>query len=364
MLSMGPIIGHAQVQESCPATASAETTITFYHQLREMQCAIDANEGQSSLDSGKGPLSSNCSTGTNDGAGTSCNTDTNNAADATCNGNNANIASNDSTGTNDSGSQTADANDTGSVASLPDLDTSGYDAYYTNIKSSEKGIIIMGSANVQSSTLDIAGSMIDQMLSKEGTGIAEKMVENQAKLAIFGKGENVFSIPEHKQFYSEGLLYAEGLGGTMSVPVTSISESNVLRLTSGDYVTAYSDENILVHEFAHAIQLIGVDQLDDKTLYQEFNAAYDHAKANNLFPNTYAISNREEFFATVTQMWFNVMNESSNGSWDGVRGPVNTHEELKAYDQQTYDFLAKIYPDNVVLSEAWANGIGNNFSAQ
>lgn len=49
-----------------------------------------------------------------------------------------------------------------------------------------------------------------------------------------------------------------------------------------------------------------------------------------------------------------------DGSWDGVRGPVNTREELQAYDVDMYNFLAKIYPETEAVSEAWAN-VPDNF---
>ena len=46
-------------------------------------------------------------------------------------------------------------------------------------------------------------------------------------------------------------------------------------------------------------------------------------------------------------VWFNVMQESD--SWDdGVRCPINTREELKKYDPVTYNFFAKILPDETL----------------
>lgn len=142
-----------------------------------------------------------------------------------------------------------------------------------------------------------------------------------------------------------------------------MSESNVLRLRSGKYATGYPDESALVHEVGHAIQLIGIDQLADKTLQREFDAAYQNAKNRNLWPNTYAISNRMEFFATGTTIWFNVMSESYGGNFDGVRGPVNTREEMLHYYKQTYDFFAKIYPHDAVFPGAWAEPAPNKFGA-
>ncbi len=63
------------------------------------------------------------------------------------------------------------------------------------------------------------------------------------------------------------------------------------------------------------------------------------------WPNTYAISNYEEYFATLTTIWFNVMEEGKDGQWDGIRGPVNTREELMRYDREAYEFFKEFYPD-------------------
>ncbi len=106
------------------------------------------------------------------------------------------------------------------------------------------------------------------------------------------------------------------------------------------------------------MHLLGVDSIPE--LKEEFDAVYASAKQKNLWPNSYAISNREEYFATCTAIWFNVMSESADGSWDGVRGPVNTREELKAYDVDMYNFLAKIYPETEAVSDAWAD-VPDNF---
>lgn len=232
-----------------------------------------------------------------------------------------------------------------------------YEPYYQYECVAECGVPVYGSRALirGEETVKRAAEMIDTLLS-ESPEIAEQMVESGAKLAVFGKGEHAYYIPEHRGGYDESMLYVEGFGGITS----SITESNVWHWHSGNsdtpdasYTTAYVNESILVHEFAHGIKIAGIDMMADQSLANEFQMVYRHAVASGLWPDSYAISNSDEFFATVSAIWFNVMNESgADDKWDGVRGPVNTRKELYNYDIVTYNFFAKIYP-YTDLDGAW-----------
>ena len=238
-----------------------------------------------------------------------------------------------------------------------------FEPYYTQYLTCDNGITIKSSDGVSVPALEKAKAMIDFMLSKRAD-VSQKMVVNEASLALYGKNETAYHIPEHREWYDEQLRYVEGYGGSMYNPVSTVTESNVLRLLTGDYVTLYRDESILVHEFGHAVKSIGIDQLEDKSLSREFQAAYKNAKESGLWPDSYAISNDDEFFATVSAIWFNVMNESWDGGWDSVRGPVNTRDELYVYDRKTYEFFAKIYPFEGSLPSPWDSVPNNHDIAQ
>ncbi|MFR5079038.1 MAG: hypothetical protein ACLTDX_13910 [[Clostridium] innocuum] len=188
----------------------------------------------------------------------------------------------------------------------------------------------------------MAKTIVDFMLLKlpEASAILKGA---GAELAIYAKDEDAYEIPEHRA----GCLFlhrpVEGFGGTMEIPTTSISEVNVLHILEGEHITRYTHECILVHEFAHAVHLIGINYMKDTSLADECRAIYATAKEEGLWPHTYAISNYEEYFATLSTVWFNVMEEGKDGTWDGTRGPVNTRAELKEYDQRAYAFFGKIY---------------------
>lgn len=219
-----------------------------------------------------------------------------------------------------------------------------YEPYYAQRVTCDSGIVLKASKSVQPLTLEIAKKTLDTMLSKIPE-VARVLVESDAECAIFGLLENAYDVPEHRMGAPLATRHIAGYGGEADNPTSSISEANVIRLRSGRYLTSYPNENILVHEYAHAIHLVGINFLPDQTMAQRVRDAYANCMDEHLFPDTYASSNYEEYFATLTQIWFNVMQEGVNGQWDGIRGPVNTREELATYDPVGYALMADLYPE-------------------
>lgn len=219
-----------------------------------------------------------------------------------------------------------------------------WEPYYTKFSKTDCGIVIKSNDKVSDRAHEMAVAIMDTMLEKQKAA-AEKMIEFGAELAIYPLGEDAYDIPEHRVGCLYMHRYVEGYGGVIENPISSISEANVLRILEGEHATKYREELILAHEFAHGIHLIGVEHLEDRTLAEQFRILYQHAKNAGKWPNTYAISNYEEYFATLTTIWFNVMEEGKDGQWDGIRGPVNTREELMRYDREAYEFFKEFYPD-------------------
>jgi hypothetical protein len=226
-----------------------------------------------------------------------------------------------------------------------------YEPYYSKFTTCNCGIVIKSTASVSQNVHDKAKEIIDIMMQKLPEA-AKVMVQNHTELAIYGKTETAYSIPEHRIGYLVMHRPVEGFGAVMENPVGSISEVNVMRILDGPVQTRYHHELILVHEFSHGIHLIGLEFAKDKSMAERFRIIYQNAKDSGKWPRTYAISNYEEYFATLTTIWFNVMEESQDGTWNGVRGPVNTREELKVYDPEAYEFFSQIYPE-VTFPEPW-----------
>lgn len=248
--------------------------------------------------------------------------------------------------TDDQGRPAKDAVYTG----IPQVD------YYTQFVTSETGIVVKADDTVAYDSLVMAARQVDIELGKAGTGIAETMRDFGCSLAVYSPHQNAYFLPEHRYGFRLDMYDVEGYGGdTWNGGVSSIAERNILRTRDETedpaLNTAYRDENVLIHEFGHCIKLVGMDTQADQTLAEAFRAAYRNALDQGLWPNTYAISNEDEFFATMCTVWFNVMSEAPDWT-DGTRCPVNTREELAAYDPVTYAFFATILPD-AVLPAPW-----------
>lgn len=228
--------------------------------------------------------------------------------------------------------------------------------YYTQSITSDTGIVVKANDRVAASTLAQAAAQVDVQLGRPGTGIAQTMVANGCSVVVYAARENAYLVPEHRGGYDPDMYDVEGYGGNMwNDCVSSISDRNVLR-TRGEsntfLNTGYRDENILVHEFGHAVLSVGIEEQSDQRLSDAFFAAYENAYTTGRWPNTYAMSNRDEFFATLSAIWFDNMSEAA--SWnDGVRSPINTRAELREYDPVAYAFFASIYPENVAMPAPW-----------
>lgn len=240
---------------------------------------------------------------------------------------------------------------TGPVEDLTDRSADGdvlypveAEPYYVQFLTTKSGITVRAGKTVKRESMELAAEIIDRMLVKIPQ-VAKRLVELGADVGIYGLLENAYDIPEHRMGYWLATRHVEGFGGILANPISTISEANIIRLRSGRYATRYPHEMILVHEFGHAIHLVGIDYLEDKTLSRRIKQCYEHAKTSGLWHDTYAISNHEEYFATLSTVWFDVMQEGVDGKWDGIRGPINTRAKLMEYDPEGYALMRDIYPE-------------------
>ena len=167
--------------------------------------------------------------------------------------------------------------------------------------------------------------------------ILRAMSANRVRLAIMAHDEFTTQVPEHRTM-TPGKYWdkrARGLGATAERPAVSCGAENLL-CYPGD---PYHEENILVHEFAHAIHQMGLSSVDP-TFDQRLQDAYKAALAEGLWKNTYAATNRSEYWAEVTQSWFD-----TNRANDNQHNDISTREKLKAYDPRVARLLTEVYGD-------------------
>ncbi len=222
-----------------------------------------------------------------------------------------------------------------------------YEPFYTQVRTLDCGVKVLGSAKVREAAMDKAKEMLEVLLANET--VANRMGDAGCMMGLYGEGEIGYDIPEHRFDFDVNYLYVEGFGGTQ---LASICDANVLRLNTGNYQTGYPNESILTHEFAHTVYNYGLSE----TQQQEWIEIYNTSTGSGKWANSYAGSNKDEYFATLSAIWFNVMDDTTDGTWNGIRGPINTRAELKAYDRAAYDFLEKIYVSDRYLPAPWQNG--------
>jgi DUF1680 family protein/cyclophilin family peptidyl-prolyl cis-trans isomerase len=198
------------------------------------------------------------------------------------------------------------------------------------------GLPIVGSTNVSDFALLEAAWIVRHMLDGR-EGILRAMASNNVRLAVMAGNEYTTDIPEHSDLKSA--VYwdrrARGLGATDARPAVSCAEENLLGYP-GD---PYSTENILIHEFAHAIHEMGLSQTDP-TFDARLKAAFQDATKRGLWKGTYAGSNRAEYWAEGVQDWFD-----NNRQNDALHNHINTRAELKEYDPALAKLCAEVFGD-------------------
>ncbi len=198
------------------------------------------------------------------------------------------------------------------------------------------GFPILGAADVSDAALREAAYLIEQMIGHRPEVLRE-MAARHVRFVVMAPSELTTDVPEHSDLEPKDYWdrRARGLGATTARPAVTCGEENLLDLDGDPYAT----ENILVHEFAHAIHQMGVAYLDP-SFEQRLREAYDAARAAGRWANTYAMDNVYEYWAEGAQSWFD-----TNRINDNQHGPIATRAQLVAYDPPLAALLQEVFGD-------------------
>lgn len=195
---------------------------------------------------------------------------------------------------------------------------------------------IVGSTNLSDHALREAAWIVNRMVGHRPDVLAA-MASNHTRLAVMAYNEFTTDVPEHAGLTPR--VYwdrrARGLGATPNAPAVSCGEENILSYPGDVYPT----ENILIHEFAHAIHEMGLRPLDpsfDARLVTAFRGATNQGR----WKGTYAAVNHHEYWAEAVQCWFDDNREN-----DALHNHVNTRAELKEYDPTVAGLCAEVFGD-------------------
>lgn len=208
------------------------------------------------------------------------------------------------------------------------------DAFYQKHADLE-GLPIVSSAKVSDAGLIEARHLIRQMLARR-PDVLKAMVKNRVRVMVMAPTEMTTDVPEQRHMKDDPKTdwdkRARGLGGRL----TSCGEENLLNL-KGD---RYRNENILIHEFGHAIHRFGVGGVD-RAFDARLKETYTRAVDKGLWKNTYAATNHSEYWAEGVQSYFDC-NNPPNAS----HNQVNTREELAEYDPDLYKLIDESFGRN------------------
>lgn len=218
------------------------------------------------------------------------------------------------------------------------LDALGVDPFYQKYVEAN-GIPVISSERVEDRALLVAREIVEEVLAHR-SDVLGAMQTRGAYVGIMSRDEVTTDIPEHRHLANDPSIdwnqRARGLGGTPGNPITTAGEENLLCLV----VDRYRGENILVHEFAHSIHLIGID-LAEPGFDDELRQLYEDALARGLWSDTYAATNRQEYWAEGVQSWFDVNQDPQ----EGVHNHVDTRAELRDYDPELAALIERFMGD-------------------
>jgi hypothetical protein len=232
------------------------------------------------------------------------------------------------------------------------------------------GIPITASGRVPDEALLAARGIVDGMLARR-PDIRRQLIAMGERVGVLAPDEMLTDLPEERDLKKptvddQRLTFCErkawlqiaamsdreywntrarGLGGLYTIGAAE----NLL----GTRGAVYYGENILVHEFAHAM-LTAIEQADPK-LYAQVEAAYEHAKQTGLWKGSYSINTLQEYWAEGVQFWFD-----SNLAYR--RAPalvVLNHDDLQRYDPMLWNALARVYsPSHHIPADVfWKNPV-------
>ena len=227
----------------------------------------------------------------------------------------------------------------GQVTSIPE--GKNIPSFYQKYIETE-GLYVTSSGKVSDEALLKACDIISLMLAKR-PDVKVHMVKKGCHVMVIGKDEETCDLPEFAHICNceDSIKYwnwrARGFGGAPEDEFSSsCGEENLLALPQDKYV----GENILIHEFAHLIHTVGIVGVEPD-FNERLEALRQNAIRKGLWEKTYAVSNKEEYFAECVQSFFNCNRYAEPAN--GVHNWVNRRTKLKTYDPDMYRLLQEYF---------------------
>lgn len=205
------------------------------------------------------------------------------------------------------------------------------DALYTRYLNCS-GIAVVATDGVDDQALLVADETIEFMLVGN-EAYREQMIASGQYYILRGDDVTIADLPEPFVYLDENQ------GASDELLRASTSRGNQLLCKPGD--PHFFGSNLFVHEFAHQIHFAGIGLTSAGG--DQIRATYDAVRAAGLWDNTYAGSNYIEYFAELTEEWFEVGRPRGPVDGDGFSNHVYSRAELLAYDPDGHALVASYF---------------------
>jgi len=198
---------------------------------------------------------------------------------------------------------------------------------------------IVASRVVPDAALQRAKIIVTEMLTEIPAGATRAIADNHVRIGVIGAHQVTTDMPEYADLYTafpgtDWDTRTRGVAATKARPLTSSAEENLL-CDPGD---VYRGESILVHEFAHTIDEMGLEAVDP-TFASRLKSTYDSAMNAGLWQGSYSATDMKEYWAEGVQSYFGV----SNNGYDSAA-------VLESYDKGLYDLIDGIFAGSPTIA--------------
>jgi len=217
----------------------------------------------------------------------------------------------------------------------------GTDEDFYRMTCEQTGITIAAAESIAPGALEAAADRMGALLSaRPEFGIA--VAASIEQVSIIGRDQRITALPEFEDLYSihpgtDWNRLGRSFPGTEEIPVAAGAEENLLCLESD----RYEGEDMFVREFGWTIRRFGITTVDPD-LNRSIEDAYNRAIAADLWRNTVAEVNSDQYWAEGVQSFFDVNNEEKDEK-DQIHNQIDTRDELRSYDPFLHELLVEVF---------------------
>lgn len=213
------------------------------------------------------------------------------------------------------------------IAPPSEVELSSYYTKFTNCT----GIPVIGNSEVPEEAFDVANQTIDFLLQGLNE-VRDNLIERGEYYILVPPGGNPRDVPEFANApgqVNSGIYWDDPrCGASSAAGLLCMVEDN-----------PDGHANVFVHEMGHMISISGLAEVESG-FDQEWTQAYNNAVSSGLWDNTYAQTNKQEYFSVCLQTYYEVgypfvTEINGDGNWNSIV----TRSQFAQYDPTMYAII-------------------------